>query len=134
MCKRTQIKEDVEVFGLDASFLEVGNLLGCRCVNRGSRQGIVLLICKLVQLSLLDSPGILHPLLSFCQGSSKDLLPFHLGGSSPWSIKFSQIFCVCFIVFLYMSAGCVSTIRTCVQVYLEILRFVFCFLPSFHAL
>ena len=28
------------------------------------------------------------------------------------SIKFSQIFCVCFIVFLYMSAGCVSTIRT----------------------
>ena len=28
------------------------------------------------------------------------------------NIKFSQIFCVCFIVFLYMSAGCVSTIRT----------------------
>ena len=28
-----------------------------------------------------------------------------------------------------MSAGCVSTIRTCVQVYLELLPFVFCFSP-----
>ena len=28
------------------------------------------------------------------------------------SIKFSQIFCVGFIVFLYMSTGCVSTFRT----------------------
>ena len=32
---------------------------------------------------------------------------------------------VCFIVFLYMSAGCVSTFRTCVQGYLEWLPFVF---------
>ena len=32
-----------------------------------------------------------------------------------------------------MSAGCVSTFRTCVQGYLEWLPFVFCFLPSFHA-
>ena len=32
-----------------------------------------------------------------------------------------------------MSAGCVSTFRTCVQVYLEWLPFVFCFLPSFQA-
>ena len=39
----------------------------------------------------------------------------------------------CFIEFLYMSAGCVSTFRTCVQGYLEWLPFVFCFLPSFHA-
>ena len=39
----------------------------------------------------------------------------------------------CFIVFLYISAGCVSTFRTCVQGYLEWLPFVFCFLPSFHA-
>ena len=39
----------------------------------------------------------------------------------------------CFIVFLYMSAGCVSTFRTCVQGYLEWLPFVFCFLPSFQA-
>ena len=31
-----------------------------------------------------------------------------------------------------MSAGCVSTFRTCVQGYLEWLPFVFCFLPSFH--
>ena len=29
-----------------------------------------------------------------------------------------------------MSAGCVSTFRTCVQGYLEWLPFVFCFLPS----
>ena len=50
------------------------------------------------------------------------------------SIKFSQIFYVCFIVFLHMSAGCVSTFRTCVQGYLEWLPFVFCCLPSFHAL
>ena len=35
--------------------------------------------------------------------------------------------------FSYMSAGCVSTFRTCVQGYLEWLPFVFCFLPSFHA-
>ena len=33
-----------------------------------------------------------------------------------------------------MCAGCVSTFRTCVQSYLEWLPFVFCFLPSFHAL
>ena len=33
----------------------------------------------------------------------------------------------------FMSAGCVSTFRTCVQGYLEWLPFVFCFLPSFHA-
>ena len=32
-----------------------------------------------------------------------------------------------------MSAGCVSTFRTCVQGYLEWLPFVFCFLHSFHA-
>ena len=32
-----------------------------------------------------------------------------------------------------MSAGCLSTFRTCVQGYLEWLPFVFCFLPSFHA-
>ena len=32
-----------------------------------------------------------------------------------------------------MSAGCVSTFRTCVQGYLEWLPFVFCFLPSFNA-
>ena len=32
-----------------------------------------------------------------------------------------------------MSAGCVSTFRTCVQGYLEWLPFVFCFLPSFQA-
>ena len=32
-----------------------------------------------------------------------------------------------------MSAGCVSTFRTCVQGYLEWLPFVFCFLPSFYA-
>ena len=32
-----------------------------------------------------------------------------------------------------MSAGCVSTFRTCVQDYLEWLPFVFCFLPSFQA-
>ena len=32
-----------------------------------------------------------------------------------------------------MSAGCVSTFRTCVQIYLEWLPFVYCFLPSFHA-
>ena len=51
--------------------------------------------------------------------------------TSPWSIKFSQIFCVCFIVFLYMSAGCVSTFRTCVQGYLEWLPFIFCFLLYF---
>ena len=36
-------------------------------------------------------------------------------------------------LFHYMSAGCVSTFRTCVQGYLEWLPFVFCFLPSFHA-
>ena len=33
-----------------------------------------------------------------------------------------------------MSAGCVSTFRTCVQGYLEWLPFVFCFLPSLHAI
>ena len=33
-----------------------------------------------------------------------------------------------------MSAGCVSTFKTCVQGYLEWLLFVFCFLPSFHPL
>ena len=33
-----------------------------------------------------------------------------------------------------MSAGCVSTFRTCVPGYLEWLPFVFCFLPSLHAL
>ena len=33
-----------------------------------------------------------------------------------------------------MSAGCVSTFRTCVQGYLEWLPFLFCFLPSLHAL
>ena len=38
------------------------------------------------------------------------------GGSSPWSINFSQYFFFCF-VFLYMSAGCVSTFRSCVQGY-----------------
>ena len=32
-----------------------------------------------------------------------------------------------------MSAGCVSTFRTCVQGYLEWLPFIFCFLPSFQA-
>ena len=32
--------------------------------------------------------------------------------------SFPNIFC-CFIVFLYMSAGCVSTFRSCVQGYLE---------------
>ena len=32
-----------------------------------------------------------------------------------------------------MSAGCVSSFRTCVQGYLEWLPFVFCFLLSFHA-
>ena len=41
-------------------------------------------------------------------------------------------------IFFVVGAGCVSTFRTCVQVYLEtsleIFRFVFCFLPSFHAL
>ena len=47
------------------------------------------------------------------------------GGSSPWSINFSQYFFFCFIVFLYMSAGCVSTLRSCVQGYLEWLPFVF---------
>ena len=57
-------------------------------------------------------------------------LGFSQGGTSPWSIKFSQKFCVCFIVFLYMSAGCVSTFRTCVQGYLEWLPFVFCFSSS----
>ena len=41
---------------------------------------------------------------------------------------------VCFIVFLYMSAGCASTFRTCVQVYLEILPSYSAFSPSFHAL
>ena len=50
------------------------------------------------------------------------------------NLKISQIFCVCFIVFLYMSADCVSTIRTCVQIYLEWLPFIFCFLPSFDFL
>ena len=35
---------------------------------------------------------------------------------------------------ILLSAGCVSTFRTCVQVYLEILRYLFCFLPSFHVL
>ena len=75
----------------------------------------------------------------FCPLPFDVVLPLPLGfdslwGTSPWSIKFSQIFCVCFIVFLYMSAGCVSTFRTCVQGYLEWLPFVFCFLPSLHAL
>ena len=49
------------------------------------------------------------------------------------SINFSQYFFCCFIVFLYMSTGCVSTFRSCVQGYLEWLPFVFCFLPSLHA-
>ena len=40
------------------------------------------------------------------------------------SINFPQYFCCCFIVFLYMSAGCVSTFRSCVQGYLEWLPFV----------
>ena len=35
------------------------------------------------------------------------------------SINFSQYFFCCFIVFLYMCAGCVSTFRSCVQGYLE---------------
>ena len=38
-----------------------------------------------------------------------------------------------FVVFRYMSAGCVSTFRTCVQV-LEKLPFLFCFSTSFQAL
>ena len=38
--------------------------------------------------------------------------------------SFPNIFCCCFIVFLYMSAGCVSTFRSCVQGYLEWLPFV----------
>ena len=41
------------------------------------------------------------------------------------SINFSQSFFCCFIVFLYMSAGCVSTFRSYVQGYLEWLPFVF---------
>ena len=41
------------------------------------------------------------------------------------SIKFSQCFFCCFIVFLYMSAGCVSTFRSCMQGYLEWLPFIF---------
>ena len=63
-----------------------------------------------------------------------DLRRLSLDRALQWSINFSQIFCVCFIVFLYMSAGCVSTFRTCVQGYLEWLSFVFCFLPSLHPL
>ena len=39
--------------------------------------------------------------------------------------SFPNIFFSCFIVFLYMSAGCVSTFRSCVQGYLEWLPFVF---------
>ena len=39
----------------------------------------------------------------------------------------------CFLLLYTMSAGCVSTFRTCVQGYLEWLPFVFCFLPSFQA-
>ena len=41
------------------------------------------------------------------------------GGHRP---KTSIVYCifVLFVVFIYMSAGCVSTFRTCVQVYLEI--------------
>ena len=31
----------------------------------------------------------------------------------------TEFFCL-FVVFIYMSAGCVPTFRTCVQVYLEI--------------
>ena len=46
---------------------------------------------------------------------------------------FRSLLVFCFIVFLYMSAGCVSTFRTCVQGYLEWLPFVFRFLPSFQA-
>ena len=42
-------------------------------------------------------------------------------------------FC-CFIVFLYMSAGCVSTFRSCVQGYLEWLPFVFASHLHFYAL
>ena len=34
--------------------------------------------------------------------------------------RFYQIFCFLFSVFIYISAGCVSTFRTCVQVYLEL--------------
>ena len=36
-------------------------------------------------------------------------------------------------MFLYRSASCVSTFRTCVQGYLEWLPFVFCFSPSLYA-
>ena len=34
------------------------------------------------------------------------------GGSGAFFFKFPKKTCFCFIVFLYMSAGCVSTIRT----------------------
>ena len=44
-----------------------------------------------------------------------------------------QLFFASLCSFICMSAGCVSTFRTCVQGYLEWLPFVFCFLPSFRA-
>ena len=43
---------------------------------------------------------------------------------------------LCFSVFIYMSAGCISIFRTCVQVYLEIHVYILssCFSPSLHVL
>ena len=63
------------------------------------------------------------PVSNFVLSNSVDSLI--LKGGMTIFFKFPKKNFFCFIVFLYMSAGCVSTIRTCVQVYLEKLPFVF---------
>ena len=78
---------------------------------------------------------LLHIYSEFSVGNWNIVILFCLccckpGGSGPWNIKKKN----CFSVFIYMSAGCVSTFRTCVQVYLEIYLLSSCFLPSFHVL
>ena len=43
------------------------------------------------------------------------LVFYAYGGTSPWSIKFSQIFCVCFIVPLYVCRLCINFQDLCAR-------------------
>ena len=77
-------------------------------------------------ISILKKPYMQSFMLS-AESEHLDYFLLHIRSTNGLSrsIKFSQYFCCCFIVFLYVSAGCVSTFRSCVQGYLEWLPFVF---------